>query len=402
MRLKLLLLLVFLLIVSCSVSAETAEEWYDKGYELSDLGKYEESITAFEKAIELDPPNAADSWGYIGRAYSKMNNSEESVRAYEKALELNPNDYYNLIFMAYGLEDLQKYEEAIAAREKAIALPKDVSDYDNIARDYEKLGNYQKVIDTYKRALVISPRDASIWGHIGETYEKIGEYQKAIDTFDECQFKGLKSCSIYCVPSMKETEDYKNSNLNSTKIVSDEVSNQKQVRSPPDYVQGELLVKYSSESFSTKDELTTKINLINSEIGAVTIKNYDSEGISGLLLIRLPSDMTIQEGIDYYQNISSVQYAEPNKVYTLEKQGTDMGKSTIAVNTPTPIPINYSPASSFTSNICDCSNDIYNCGDFPLPNGVSAQKCYEYCKSQGKGDIHGLDKDKNGVTCEGS
>lgn len=78
------------------------------------------------------------------------------------------------------------------------------------------------------------------------------------------------------------------------------------------------------------------------------------------------------------------------------------------VYTATPIPTQYSaPINSFTnplysgSSVCDCSANIYNCkGDFPLPNGATADECYAYCKSQGKGDVHGLDRDKDGDACE--
>ena len=95
-------------------------------------------------------------------------------------------------------------------REKALTVPTDISDFEQLANDYIKIGEYQKAIDTYNRALVIDPRDASMWGHIGETYEMMGEYQKAIDIFNECQTKNLRSCSLYCVPSMQETEDFQN------------------------------------------------------------------------------------------------------------------------------------------------------------------------------------------------
>jgi len=34
------------------------------------------------------------------------------------------------------------------------------------------------------------------------------------------------------------------------------------------------------------------------------------------------------------------------------------------------------------------------------PIHASAQACHNYCISQGAGDIHGLDKDRNGSACE--
>lgn len=72
--------------------------------------------------------------------------------------------------------------------------------------------------------------------------------------------------------------------------------------------------------------------------------------------------------------------------------------------TPIPTPLFVAPApvqSSSSGGICDCSGNIYNYGDFPLPNDVTADECFAYCKSQGKGDIHGLDQDKDNLPCEG-
>jgi micrococcal nuclease len=57
-----------------------------------------------------------------------------------------------------------------------------------------------------------------------------------------------------------------------------------------------------------------------------------------------------------------------------------------------------SPSVSPSSTPCDCSGDIYNCPDFGTH--AEAQVCYEYCKSLGRGDIHRLDGDNDGVACE--
>jgi len=68
---------------------------------------------------------------------------------------------------------------------------------------------------------------------------------------------------------------------------------------------------------------------------------------------------------------------------------------------PTPTPIPIPPTSTSTpapAAICDCSGNIYNCPDFATQ--AAAQACYEYCKALGRGDIHRLDRDKDGVACE--
>lgn len=48
--------------------------------------------------------------------------------------------------------------------------------------------------------------------------------------------------------------------------------------------------------------------------------------------------------------------------------------------------------------VCDCSDNIYNCNDFSTQ--AEAQKCFEYCRSLGRGDIHRLDRDRDGRACE--
>jgi hypothetical protein len=65
-----------------------------------------------------------------------------------------------------------------------------------------------------------------------------------------------------------------------------------------------------------------------------------------------------------------------------------------AVPTTAPPP----PTSPPPAPVCDCSGNIYNCGDFGTH--AAAQACYEYCLSLGVGDIHRLDGDNDGVACE--
>ena len=44
-----------------------------------------------------------------------------------------------------------------------------------------------------------------------------------------------------------------------------------------------------------------------------------------------------------------------------------------------------------------CRSDIYNCSDFATQ--TEAQKAYKACGGLGN-DVHGLDRDKDGVACE--
>ncbi|UUX93039.1 hypothetical protein [Methanoplanus endosymbiosus] len=56
-----------------------------------------------------------------------------------------------------------------------------------------------------------------------------------------------------------------------------------------------------------------------------------------------------------------------------------------------------SDACSDFSGVCSCAGNCYDCQDFDSKS--DAQRCYDYCMSIGKGDVHGIDKDSDGVAC---
>jgi len=47
---------------------------------------------------------------------------------------------------------------------------------------------------------------------------------------------------------------------------------------------------------------------------------------------------------------------------------------------------------------CNCTGPDLNCDDFATQE--EAQRCYDYCVSQGYGDVFGLDRDNDGIACE--
>lgn len=77
----------------------------------------------------------------------------------------------------------------------------------------------------------------------------------------------------------------------------------------------------------------------------------------------------------------------------------------LPTRTFTPVPIiatlvpYVQPTEQIFDSVCSCAGDSYNCGDFSSHS--SAQSCFNYCMSQGMGDIHKLDQDNDGDACEG-
>ncbi|NQV39129.1 MAG: tetratricopeptide repeat protein, partial [Nitrosopumilus sp.] len=64
-----------------------ADVWNNKGDSLDSLGKYEEAITSYDKAIEIDP-NDADVWNNKGDSMDSLGNNDEAKKCYDKSKEL--------------------------------------------------------------------------------------------------------------------------------------------------------------------------------------------------------------------------------------------------------------------------------------------------------------------------
>jgi len=78
---------------------------------------------------------------------------------------------------------------------------------------------------------------------------------------------------------------------------------------------------------------------------------------------------------------------------------------TALVNTPLPMFETNTPLTLFTmvptgaaGAVCSCAGDSLNCNDFS--SHAAAQACFDYCVSQGAGDIHKLDQNNDGNACE--
>jgi tetratricopeptide (TPR) repeat protein len=112
------------------------QEWFDKAYQASLAGKYDEAIEFYKKAIGINP-DFASAHANLGVTYMNKGRLEEALVTLQKALALdaqNAGTHYNL-----GLvyDKMGKQDEAIGAYEKSIALnPGFASAYQNLGIAY--------------------------------------------------------------------------------------------------------------------------------------------------------------------------------------------------------------------------------------------------------------------------
>jgi hypothetical protein len=79
---------------------------------------------------------------------------------------------------------------------------------------------------------------------------------------------------------------------------------------------GDLFVRYNATAFPSPAALQVYANTTNTAINATLVTDYTPYGMSGLQLVNLHENMTVDQGITYYRNVTNVLYAEPNVKYS--------------------------------------------------------------------------------------
>ena len=106
-----LILIIIFIALGSSVSFsqnKSIEELYFQGvYLLENEKQYEEALTYFQQAIELDPGHA-EAYFQIGKVFRNTRQFEKAIIHYKNAINLRPN--YSSAYYELGLSylDLQK------------------------------------------------------------------------------------------------------------------------------------------------------------------------------------------------------------------------------------------------------------------------------------------------------
>jgi len=81
------------------------------GVTLSFLGRNEEAIEWYDRALEIKPDDSS-SLRQKGVSLSELGRMEEAIEWFDRALEIKPDDWFSLVFKAFALESIGNNEEA--------------------------------------------------------------------------------------------------------------------------------------------------------------------------------------------------------------------------------------------------------------------------------------------------
>jgi len=101
-----------------------AGQRFSLGNVLMGMEKLDQAVALYD-AINRDYPNWSCPWRHKGEAYYKMGEYEEAVAALTQAIATNRDHVDAYIWMAYALNELGQYAQALENLEHALSLDPD-------------------------------------------------------------------------------------------------------------------------------------------------------------------------------------------------------------------------------------------------------------------------------------
>ncbi len=162
---------------------------------------YEGAEISIKIYLEHVPFNSC-AWVKLGIAQARQLKYEEAVSSYDKALELDPISCEAYINRGDTFINLGEYEKALDDYNHAIALGDPIA-YSGRGTAYYWLGEYDEAIADLELATQQIPNNSPAYSMLGLAYLKVGRYQDALDaaaTVNQIQ-PGYKGQTIFEIQS---------------------------------------------------------------------------------------------------------------------------------------------------------------------------------------------------------
>ena len=146
-------------------------------------GEYGDARTEVERALALQP-TYEDAIRLRARILMVEGDIDGGLAEFRKVMARRPNAVAVHSDMAVALYNASRFDEALAALEKAIALsPASAINLTRAGATAQQLGDTAKALEYYERANAIQPR-ADTFSNMGTIYYGLGDFAKAAAAYE--------------------------------------------------------------------------------------------------------------------------------------------------------------------------------------------------------------------------
>jgi len=149
------------------------------------LGRDEDALAAYEKAIELEPAHAG-LLQRVGILAGRVERSEDALAAFTKLLELNPESAITYTNIGIALGRLGRDEESLTAHRKAVEIePDNAYVQDRLGNALGRLGHLEEALALRVKATELDPDDGELQSNLGVALGAVGRKEEALAAFEQ-------------------------------------------------------------------------------------------------------------------------------------------------------------------------------------------------------------------------
>ncbi len=158
--------------------ALSPHSWSEKGVSLDELGRHDEAITCYDKALEMDRRNA-DTWSNKGTALGALRRYKEAIDCFDEALSIDRKSATALGNKGRTLNLLGRHEEALACFAHALEIePHNAVIWCNNAWALVSLARPEEALVCFEKAVRIDPGYANAWAGRGHVLCDLGRLKE--------------------------------------------------------------------------------------------------------------------------------------------------------------------------------------------------------------------------------
>jgi Flp pilus assembly protein TadD len=172
--------------------------WKMLGAALNQAGKFQESLIANQKAVDLDPIDA-EAQIVLGSTLQQLGMIEQAEASYRKAIALKPDfaaAHYCLGTMLYEVGKLDGAE--VSYRNSIAFNPNFPEAYVNLGLALRNTGRSEEAEPIYRKAIALKPDLAEAHYNLGVTLKELGRLNEAEASFRKAVTLRPDYAEAYC------------------------------------------------------------------------------------------------------------------------------------------------------------------------------------------------------------
>jgi tetratricopeptide (TPR) repeat protein len=154
------------------------------GTALLNLGRHDDALAVFDKAVQLEP-NDASLWNNLGNVCIGSNRTPEAIASFQRALALDPGHWDSAYKAGVLLQQQGRSEAALTCLDICVKLQPDHAAALHIrAMALHAVKRFAEALDDNRRADALDPQNPYIQNNLGRDLLELGQPEQALNWID--------------------------------------------------------------------------------------------------------------------------------------------------------------------------------------------------------------------------